>query len=69
MSTDGTLLGIEGRGGKAVFALHAVAGLVMIALGLAAIPSGVFAQTLLYVLIGVMILIVGRSAGRIVARR
>ena len=69
MSTDGALLGIEGRGGKAVFALHAVAGVVMIALGLAAILNGVFLKALLYVLIGVMILIVGRSAGRIVARR
>lgn len=69
MSTDGALLGIEGTGGKAVFAMHAVAAVLLGGVGVAAIQSGQPIQAVLMTAIALMILIVGRSAGRIVARR
>lgn len=69
MSTDGALLGIEGTGGKAVFAAHVVAAVLLGGLGVAALQSGQPIQAGLMTLIGLMILVMGRSAGRIVARR
>jgi hypothetical protein len=69
MSTDGALLGIEGPGGKAVFAIHVVAAVLLGLLGFAAIQAGRPLQALLMTAIAVMLLIMGRSAGRIVARR
>jgi hypothetical protein len=69
MSTDGDLLGIDDWGGLAVFGVHAVVALLLLAGGVSSFTGGQLPQGGLLSLIGLMILIVGRSAGRIVARR
>lgn len=63
------LIGIDSWGGRAVFGLHVAAALAMIGLGAGSINAGNLGPGVFSVVIGLMLVVVGRSAGRITARR
>lgn len=67
MSTDGIIFGIDDFGGLAVFGLHAAIALGLIGVGVLAAGESLVQGGLLAT-IGAMIMVVGRSAGRIVSR-
>ena len=63
------LFGFGNWAGRAVFGLHVVFGLAMFAFGATALTNGQLGAAGFNILIGLMVLIVGRSAGRIAGRR
>ncbi|MEZ3115434.1 hypothetical protein RYH80_05815 [Halobaculum sp. MBLA0147] len=64
-----TLLGIDDTGGMAVFGLHVVVGMLLLVPGVLNLVGGNLPQGGLMTLIGLMVVVAGRSVGRIMARR